>query len=38
VGLQVAFLVPVIGLLLTLPVVRQLRRLTAAAPVQATAT
>jgi MFS family permease len=29
VGLRVAFLVPVIGLLLTLPVVRQLRRLTA---------
>ncbi|MET0495635.1 MAG: MFS transporter, partial [Actinoplanes sp.] len=28
VGLRVAFLVPVIGLLLTLPVVRQLRRLT----------
>jgi MFS family permease len=30
VGLRVAFLVPVLGLLLTLPVVRHLRRLTAA--------
>ena len=31
VGLRVAFLVPVVGLLLTLPVVRQLRQLTAPA-------
>ncbi|GAA3340557.1 MFS transporter [Amorphoplanes nipponensis] len=30
IGLQLAFLVPVVGLLLTLPVVRQLRRLTPA--------
>jgi MFS family permease len=35
VGLRIAFLVPVLGLLLTLPVVRQLRRLTVAAPSQA---
>jgi len=33
VGLRLAFLLPVVGLLLTLPVVRQLRRLTAPAPV-----
>ncbi len=35
VGLRYAFLVPVAGLLLTLPVVRQLRRLTGAAPAPA---
>jgi MFS family permease len=35
VGLRIAFLVPVLGLLLTLPVVRQLRRLTVAAPTPA---
>ena len=34
VGLQIAFLVPVAGLLLTLPVVRQLRRLSVPAPAQ----
>ena len=35
VGLRVAFLLPVVGLLLTLPVVRQLRHLTAPAPAAA---
>ena len=35
VGLRVAFLVPVVGLLLTLPVVRQLRRLSEPAPADA---
>jgi MFS family permease len=35
VGLRVAFLLPVAGLLLTLPVVRQLRHLTAPAPAAA---
>jgi MFS family permease len=37
VGLRVAFLVPVVGLLLTLPVVRQLRTLDAPAPTPAKA-
>lgn len=34
IGLRLAFLVPVLGLLLTLPVVRHLRRLTVAAPAE----
>jgi len=37
VGLRLAFLLPVVGVLLTLPVVRQLRQLTAPAPAKAPA-